>query len=154
MEIVKVLQARRGFLQVEMSDGTVISRTGGTVSWRCNNPGNIKHGKFASGCGSIGKDHIGHAVFPTLDHGKNAQYMLLFSEQSRYYSMQVDDAIYRYAPESDGNDPEVYINFITRNIGINRNATLSQLTEDQRNDMIDIMTKFEGYKVGKDIVEE
>lgn len=149
--IKRVLSSKRGYLSVLTESGEEVERVGGTVAWRCNNPGNLKNGKFSINYGSIGEDHIGHAVFPTLEHGRNAQYNLLFNENSRYYSLTLEKAINRYAPAGDANnEPDKYINYISKKAGIERNDVLGELTEQQKYDMIKYMSIFEGYKEGKD----
>ena len=146
-----VLKSRKGYLLILTEDGEDVERIGGSVAWRCNNPGNLKNGKFSKFYGSIGQDFIGHAIFPSLSEGKIAQYNLLFSPNSRYYNMNLEDAINRYAPYGDANnDPDKYISYISRNANIDRYEILSDLSEEQRNDMIKYMSIFEGYKEGKD----
>lgn len=154
MRIKKVISASRGNLTVQTEDNQTIKRTGGTVSWRTNNPGNLKDGKFARAFGSIGKDHIGHAVFPTYDHGYQAKYNLLFSATSIYHNLTINQAIHRYAPISDGNKPDQYVAYLTKNTNINRDTKLCDLDESQRLALLDTMKIFEGYKIGNDIVLE
>lgn len=150
--ILSVIDCGRGFIEVLTTGNKKYRRQSGTVSWRCNNPGNLKYGKFTSALCAVGKDHIGHAVFPTYDFGKIAQYMLLFSQQSVYYKMTLTDAICRYAPTSDGNDPIKYASFLAHSIGITTETKLSSLSSSQRSDLIEAMKTFEGYKQGQ-IVE-
>ena len=65
--------------------------------------------------------------------------------------MNLEDAINRYAPYGDANnDPDKYISYISRNANIDKYDILSDLSEEQRNDMIKYMSIFEGYKEGKD----
>lgn len=49
----------------------------GSVASRNNNPGNIKFGKLARAWGAVNKDKQGHAIFPSIAHGKNALVALL-----------------------------------------------------------------------------
>lgn len=148
MDISKVLSKGQGYIVVEMEDGSVYKRHRGSVSWRCNNPGNLKHGKFTEARGAIGKDYIGHAVFPNLDLGIGAQYMLLFSEDSKYYDLTLLEAISRYAPTYDGNEPSKYANYIARNVDITTDTYLKDLDEDQRQEMLKYMRIMEGYVKG------
>lgn len=151
LNIKKVLESRRGYIRVLTESGEEVERVGGTVAWRCNNPGNLKNGRFSKSYGSIGEDYIGHAVFPTLEQGRNAQYNLLFNENSRYFSLTLEKAINRYAPAGDANnEPDKYINYISRNANIDSNDILGELSEEQKNDMIKYMSIFEGYKEGRD----
>lgn len=152
MAISKVISVGSGFVEVQNEDGTRVLRKGGTVAWRCNNPGNLKEGKFSRTFGSIGRDYGGHAIFPTLDDGRYAQYNLLFNENSRYYNLTVEKAINIYAPASDGNDPEVYIHYVCLRAGISRKDKLRDIPYENQVAMIDNMAIFEGYKEGSIIV--
>lgn len=154
MRIKKVINASKGKLTVQTDDDKTIIRTGGTVSWRTHNPGNLKDGAFARSHGSVGKDHIGHAVFPTYDHGYQAKYNLLFSATSVYYNLTLHQTIHRYAPISDGNKPNEYISYLTKQTHINKDTKMSDLTEDQRLSLLEAMKVFEGYKIGRDIIIE
>lgn len=149
-DFIKVLSASKGYLLVLDSMDNKIERIGGTVSWRCNNPGNLKYGKFSKNFDAIGKDHIGHAVFPTLNHGKDAQYNLLFSQNSRYYNMSLIDAINRYAPSYDSNNPDKYCNYLCKKANVDRDDILGNLSEKQKEYIIEYMTIYEGYKEGKE----
>lgn len=152
MVITEVIDAVPGSITVRLDDGMVIERRGGTVSWRCNNPGNLKHGSFAKQYGSIGKDYIGHAIFPTVEEGKRAHTALLFSEDSRYYKLTIQSAINRYAPAGDANNqPKKYANYLAENVGVSTSTKLCDLTEDQRSEFIDYMRNYEGFKKGKNI---
>lgn len=131
-----------------MIDGQKLKRQQGTVSWRCNNPGNLKFGKFAQSMHAIGSDHIGHAVFPTYDFGKTAQYMLLFSDKSRYLNKTLFDAISTYAPTSDNNDPKKYTEYLHDTTGIPGDQVLATLTGGQRSDLLEAMKIYEGFKIG------
>jgi hypothetical protein len=148
MNIIRVLIADQGMIVCEMEDGSVLKRHEGTVAWRCNNPGNLKDGPFSRSCGSIGKDYGGHAVFPNLDVGNYAHNELLFGNDSRYRNLTLIDALKRYAPESDGNNPWSYQRYITNKTGVQSNRLLRSLTPDERQGMLACMRLFEGYKEG------
>ena len=108
----------------------------------------MKFGPFTEGLGAVGSDYIGHAVFPTYDFGKQAHYMLLFSDTSKYYNLSLQEAIDRYAPTSDGNEPEVYAKYLADTVGINKNTKMCELKDGQRSDLLECMKIFEGYKKG------
>lgn len=148
MIIKKVLEKGPGFIIVEDSRGKIFRRNGGTVSWRCNNPGNLKNGPFTQNLNSVGSDHIGHAIFPTYDFGKQAQYMLLFSDTSKYFTLTLEQAIKRYAPVSDGNKPDAYIKYLAETVDINKDTKLQDLSAGQRSDLLECMKIYEGYKKG------
>lgn len=147
--ISKVLSAPRGSLTVEDTDGKKYKLSGGTVAWRCNNPGNLKYGIFAEKYNAIGKDYGGHAVFPTIDHGTLAHYMLLFGEKSVYYNMTLISAINRYAPTSDGNDPSKYANFLSKKLNLPITIKIKDIPLEKRSMLVFVMHEYEGFKTGK-----
>ena len=149
MRIVEVLKAPRGSITVRYSDGSTQLRTGGSVAWRCQNPGNLKNGKFTKERNSIGQDYGGHAVFPTLEDGNRAHHDLLFSPSTRYYNLTLIDAVSRYAPASDGNNPYDYQRYITKRTGIAANRVLKTLSAEEKQGMLECMRLFEGYKEGE-----
>ena len=148
MNISKVLIADQGMIVCELEDGSIVKRHEGTVAWRCNNPGNLKQGPFSRSCGSIGEDYGGHAVFPNLDVGNYAHGQLLFGNDSRYRNLTLIDALKRYAPESDGNNPWAYQRYITKRTGVEADRLLRSLTPDERQGMLACMRLFEGYQEG------
>lgn len=147
-KIKQVISAKVGSITVRLESGAVVLRSGGTVSWRTNNPGNLKHGPFAKLHGAIGKDHKGHAVFPDIVSGRKAKYQLLFGPERGYLTMSLVEALQRYAPVSDGNDPISYANFVARKSKINVNDVLGSMTEAQRERVLIAMATFEGFKEG------
>jgi hypothetical protein len=152
MQIVKVLSTGKDYITVEISDGSKLKRSQGTISWRCNNPGNLKFGTFAKQYGAIGKDNKGHAIFPTYEHGNKAKHDLLFSPTTRYYNLSLINAIKIYAPEYDNNNPTAYAKFLSDKTGIDINTKLSSLTEEQRISLLSYIQIYEGFKEG--IVEK
>jgi len=155
MRISKVLESESGVLTVVDDGGNTVKRDGGTAAWRNNNPGNVKDGTFARELGSIGRDYIGHAVFPTVEHGEQAQYVLLFKDDGKYYNLTLADAIARYAPKGDSfNNPKQYAKYISDRTDIPVDMKLKKIPLDKRIAMINIMQRFEGYKKGKDVLKK
>lgn len=150
--ITEVIKASPGILVVKTDDGKTIRREGGTVSWRCNNPGNMKLSPLSRTLGAIGQDAGGHAVFPTIEHGNQARYTLLFREGSRYLPMTIKEMTEVYAPVADGGKPKSYTEYLEQSTGINRNTRIQTLTVGQRMSLIHHMMILEGWKEGKDIV--
>lgn len=151
MRISKVISGKKGELIVEDENGVRIRRTGGTVAWRTNNPGNLKYSPFSIEMGAVGKDHVGHAVFPTKEHGIQAQYVLLFRPNGFYYNLTLRDAIAKYAPSSDNNKPIQYQMYLTKKTGIPHDQKLKTILHDKRLELLEAMQIFEGYKEGKDV---
>ena len=147
--VTSVISAEKGVSKLKMSDGNTYLLTGGTLSWRNNNPGNIKYGNFAQEQGAVGEGHQNMAVFKSYDSGKKAQKVLLFGPDSKYTKLTLVDAIARYAPSSDNNNnPKEYANYVAKNAKINKTTVLNKLTDTQQDDMIEVMCKMEGFKPG------
>lgn len=152
--ITKVIAVQGRDLVVEMKSGRKVRRSGGTISWRCNNPGNLKYGDFSRKNKSVGAGPGNHAVFPTYFDGLTAQEQLLFAEGSRYINRTIAEAIAIYAPVSDPdakNDPIAYANFISRKIGVHSGTVLRDLNDLQRVKMMFAMHQMEGFKVGTEV---
>lgn len=147
-KIVKVISYGNGWLAVEMDDGMQYKRDGGTIAWRNNNPGNIKHGPFAIEHGSVGKGGEGMAVFPTLGHGKRAQKNLLFTPVRGYDEKSLLAAMKLYAPDSDGNDPVAYAHYVAKYAKVSYLKVLKTFTEEEKDRMLDAMGKMEGFRPG------
>lgn len=43
-QIKKIVSFDTGWIKVKMDDDETYKRSGGTISWRYNNPGNLKYG--------------------------------------------------------------------------------------------------------------
>lgn len=151
MVITEVVKASPGVVVVKTDEGKTIRREGGSVSWRCNNPGNVKLSEFSRQLGAVGQDAGGHAVFPTIDHGNQARYTLLFRQGSRYLPMTIQEMTNIYAPYADGGQPTKYAIFLEKNTGINKNRTLLSLSHDERMLLMHYMRILEGWVEGKDI---
>lgn len=142
-----VISSNKQFMYVNTTEGKR-KYWGGTLAWRNNNPGNLKNTNFSKGQGSIGEDYRGHAVFPTYAVGKKAHYNLLFSGTTSYADLTVEQAVYRYAPSSDGNQPKNYLNYICKAASVAKTSRLAKLTEKQKEGMIQAMFVMEGFKKG------
>jgi len=151
--IEQVVRWGNGWIDVRMSDGFVYRRTGGTLSWRYNNPGNIKYGKFARSHKAVGRgwgSHGGHAVFPDYKTGRWAKKVLLFTPVRKYYNLTIREALSYYAPRGDNNNPDRYARFIVnRTQGVSLETRLRNMNDMQQEQMLTAMEKFEGWKPGK-----
>jgi len=114
-------------------------KSGGSRSWRNNNPANMIDGPFARSRGSIGKDRDGFAIFPDVETGKRAQEELL----RRYGDYTVEDMIEKYAPATDGNSPERYKAYLEKH-GVDRKKKVGEQMEP----LSKWMTIFEGWREG------
>ncbi|MER2193330.1 hypothetical protein ABS771_08465 [Methylobacterium brachiatum] len=136
---------RRGIIGGDT--GSPGQRIGGSRAWRNFNPGNLKDSPFTRRMGSTGRDAGGFAVFPDDATGRKAQEALLFNSDS-YKNLSIRDAIARYAPGSDGNDPASYAGQMARAAGVGVDTKLSDLTPDQRSKLLDAQRDKEGWRAG------
>jgi hypothetical protein len=94
----------------------------GSLSYRNNNPGNLRPGSLAVGAtGSNG----GYAVFPNYQTGLNALVGLI--QSPAYWNLTLTQFFAQYAPASDGNNPGSYAATVAANLGVDANTPLSQL---------------------------
>jgi len=129
-------------------DGTVLTKEGGSVSWRNNNEGNLRPGSLSSN--RIGVDKKNFAIFATPEEGREAKKNLLFNSSS-YKDLTLRDAIKKYAPASDNNNPTQYANTIL-NRGKLENKVMSKYTDEEREMIMSIMKTVEGYRVGNETI--
>ena len=111
------------------ADGEKIVRSGGSVAWRNNNPGNLKAttSSFTMNNGAIGS--AGQwAVFPDEQTGLKAITKLLRTK--RYNNLSISAAIHRYAPFSDNNNPIAYSNRISKLTGLSSDLIIDDLSDD------------------------
>lgn len=125
-------------------DGSYLTKENGTVAWRNNNEGNLRPGSLSPS--RIGVDKKNFAVFATPEDGHNAKKYLLFSSSS-YKDLTLKDAIKKYAPASDNNNPDSYANFIMRN-GKVENKAMCKYTANEQERIMSSMKIQEGYKAG------
>jgi len=121
-------------------------RKGGTISWRNNNPGNIRPGDFATKHGAIGQSG-GFAVFPTVEAGEKARKDLLF-ETASYKYLTIAQAISKYAPPNE-NPTATYIANVSRSVGVSPDTKLSDLNPAQQDKMLASMKQIEGWREGR-----
>lgn len=122
-------------------------RQGGSVSWRARNPGNIRdgstygayHGKKVS-AGSSG--HF--AVFPDEATG----FAAIKSVLHHYGHVTVAQAMSKYAPASDHNDPVAYARHVAGQMGVPVTTYVDQLSDDQMTVFAEAIRSFEGWTAG------
>jgi len=133
-------------VQIKNAQGQVSeTRTGGSLNWRNNNPGNIEYGSFAVSMGAVGYNGR-FAVFPTMEMGERAQDALLKSKN--YANLNLQKAIARWAPASE-NDPTNYANVLAAKSGLALNKRYVDLTEAEQKKFRDVQNQIEGGTVGK-----
>lgn len=126
-------------------DNRLMIRSGGTWTWRNNNPGNMRSGKYSRKNGCIGYSG-GFAVFPTLEQGEIALRDLL---KNGYKDSSLKSMINRFAPKGDNNNPEKYLKFILSKTGIkNPKFMIRDIDSNQFESLVLAIKMHEGWKVG------
>ena len=127
--------------------GEKVKRSNGSAAWRNNNPGNIRKSKAAYSFGAIGETDK-WAVFPDEETGLNAIVKLLRSKN--YNNLSVAGAIHRWAPSSDGNNPESYARKVSKMTGVPANAKINTLSDEDLKKVANAIKVVEGWWVGKE----
>lgn len=101
----------------------------GSVSYRNNNPGNIK---YAEQPYTTGQDAKGFAMFDTYAHGFEALKLLLIKAAIGYSAvynpdMTLLDFFAVYAPSDDGNSPNIYALDVANGMGVSTSFLISGL---------------------------
>lgn len=114
-------------------------KTGGSRSWRNNNPGNIE---YRGQRDAVGVEKGGRfAKFPTEEAGMTALKKLL---GTTYKDWNVGDLMKKYAPPEDkGNDPKAYTAFLGKH-GVDLKKPVGQ----QVDAMAEAIKKQEGWIAG------
>ena len=107
-----------------------------------NNPLNIKWNASNNWVGQTGKNSNGFAIFDTPQNCYRAGTKILSSYAKRGIDT-VPEIIKTWAPPSDNNPTESYINFVCGETGFNRIQTI---TKQNYVDLFIAMTKFETGK--------
>jgi hypothetical protein len=97
----------------------------GSVSWRNNNPGNIKDTHFP---GTVGHDDEGHAIFDSFASGWNA---LVRKLENAFYGKSTvylpTFSLYEFFRKwAEGNSRE-YAEFVATALGVTPETTLAEL---------------------------
>lgn len=158
---------------LELEDGSVIERSNGSVSWRNNNPGNLKF-EFAGSAdptvkttrsrekalesaqklydGVVGLDQWGNAVFESYEAGRAAKISLL---QRRHGEKTVEELLPSYSREdySGKTNHRAQAEAIFKEgdrQGVDlRGKTVSQMSEKELAALADGIKKFEGWTAGE-----
>lgn len=143
-DVVAVTYENRATIYIKQ-DGTKIKRSGGSPSWRNNNPGNIRKSIAAYDSSVIGTTDK-WAVYPDEETGLEAITRLLRSKN--YRNLTVQGAIHRWAPCSDGNNPENYTKRVSKMTGLNANAKIADLDNKDLKQIARAIQQVEGWIVG------
>ncbi len=132
-------------VKYERKDGSGFVRKSGSRTWRNMNPGAIRTSPFTRKVGACG-DAGGFAVFPNEEIGMIALKELLRTDA--YTNLTIYDAIHKYAPFCDNNDPVRYQNHLYAKTGINVNRRLCDLSEEELDKIAQTIKVLEGWEEG------
>lgn len=134
--------------------GDRLLRSGGSLGWLFNNPGNLRPKGSASYPGQIGVGDTKHGklcIFASVDVGRAEQCALL---RRKYNHMSLRNAIYTYAPPTDNNQTERYLSFVRERTGFSDSAVLRDLSDAQLESLRSAMERWEGYDYSKETRKE
>lgn len=158
---------------LEMDGGSVVEREGGSVSWRNNNPGNLKFAYAGSADktdhavrtkeqaladaqdryqGVVGLDQWGNAVFESYEAGRAAKIQLL---ERKYGEKTVEELLRSYStPDYSGQtNHRAQADHIFREgdrQGFNlRSKTVGAMNADELAALADGIKGFEGWRAGE-----
>lgn len=134
--------------------GSRLLRSGGTLAWLFNNPGNLRPKKGSAYAGQIGVGDTRHGklcIFSSVEAGRSEKRALL---RRKYNSMTLRDAIYTYAPPADNNDSESYLAFVKKKTGLTDGVVLETLSDLQLDSMMAAMEQMEGFDARKETRKE
>ncbi|WP_322402437.1 LysM peptidoglycan-binding domain-containing protein [Massilia luteola] len=151
-------------------DGTHLLRTGGTIAWRFNNPGNIrpprKGKQLIMGAIGIGKTkkNASFLIFKSYAEGRLQKKQLLrraYNDRTIYTMLtgipnpDVPGTLMKgYAPATDDNDPLRYANAISKHTGLPITIRLSDISDAKLEEVLDAMEKFEGFHASQNTRHE
>jgi len=134
--------------RVEYFDGNNCkqTKTGGSRSWRNNNPGNIVCGQFTNTHGAIGCDRNTKptaAIFPSMDVGRAAQIALL--QTKPYQNLTVGGAMDKWSGKPNNTD---YQACVKKGSGIAMDRSMTSLSDAELAALTKAMQHCEGFKEG------
>jgi uncharacterized protein (TIGR02594 family) len=149
------------------SDGTHLLRTGGTIAWRFNNPGNLRPtDSLKPILGAIGvgttAGNGSFLIFASYEEGRAQKKALIrrkFNNRTIYTMLAgVPDRkgklVEGYAPASDNNNPQEYAQAISDHTGLPTTTKLSDISDAQLESVLDAMEKKEGFHGRKETRKE
>lgn len=117
--------------------------SGGTRTWKNQNPGNLVSGSISKRHGQIGVAG-GFAVFPDREAGHRA---LLDCLQTTYGNKDLEQMIRQFAPSSE-NDTRRYLSFLRKKTGVNDNRKIKDFSADEFESLWKAIEAMEGWKEG------
>jgi hypothetical protein len=126
-------------------------RTGGSISWRTNNPGNIAYSGIAKSYGALGyiraADGEPVAIMPTLEDGLKLQ--MVQWRRPKYNNLTIDQACRTWAKAVQDNPrTSQYTIDMANAADASIHTKVSDLSDEQLKNMLKKQAKLEGFKVG------
>lgn len=132
-------------VEYEAACGTRLLKTGGTLNWRFNNPGDLISAKNQPGKIGVGVVYNpgkhSFAIFSSVEAGEHAKSSLL---KRKYNDYTIPDMMKKYAPGNDSNDPDGYANFIMSESGVTKDEKVGDLDDTKFSKVISAISKKEG----------
>lgn len=113
----------------------------GPIGAEGNNLTNIRDNPANDWQGQVGANK-GFAMFKTPEEGFRAAAKTLNSYAAQGVN-DLDGVIQRWAPKTDGNDPEAYAEFVSKETGIPRNANINPADPFVQKSLLNAMQKME-----------
>lgn len=137
-------------LEYHMADGSIVTKAGGSLSWRCNNPGNlvVNNMESAKKIGAIGiwDGENNYAIFATPEDGRKA--LRDWWTKGDHLDETVYDHIERFAPSSE-NNVKAYRS-ILKQFQVPLDKKVKDLNKEERERLYQAIEQQEAFgKVGK-----
>lgn len=124
------------------SNGDRLLRSGGTIAWLLNNPGNLRpSAKYKGVIGEAQTKSGKFAIFESAASGRAEKRALL---KRKYNDMTLRAAIFTYAPPSENNS-DGYLATVRKRTGATDDTVLKDMTDAQFNQMLAAMEHMEGF---------
>ena len=124
-------------------NGNHIIYSGGTRTWRNNNPGNLRPGTISRRNSQIGVAG-GFAIFPNYKAGHAALVDLLINV---YGNRDLVALIKAYAPNSE-NDSRKYLRYLRKKTGVKDGRKIKEFSKSEFEQLWRAIEKYEGFVTG------
>ena len=132
-------------------NGDHFLRSGGTIAWRFNNPGNLRPGsKYTLPIGRGTTKSGEFLIFPTVEAGRTEKKGLLLR---KYKDDSVAQMMEQYAPRTE-NDTDKYLDYISTKSGVGKEAIVGTLSEAELSALMQSMEQYEGFNAKADTRKE
>ena len=130
--------------------GNMIIRSGGTRTWRCNNPGALLKSSYSTSKGrrAIGTAGFGeyeYAVYPDYATGHEALVVML--RGSRYRNLTLLEASLRYVKEDPGHGQK-----IAKMSNLDPNRKINSLSDEEFERYWKAIEKNEHWEIGEEVI--